>query len=115
MTAAQFKKMSMKDLLDRAPEWNRRETDLWQQLYNGSIPIFGLANLLNRSLFDMFLCSAGKSYRARYQKRVLVPAYSGIRPSLSCDCRVVAMDATVLLTLGHLGLLDTVINFLHTL
>jgi len=46
-----IKKMSMKDLLDRAPEWNRRETDLWQQLYNGSIPIFGLANLLNRSLF----------------------------------------------------------------
>ncbi len=106
-----IKKMSMKDLLDRAPDWNRREANLWQQLYTGSIPIFGLADLLNRSLFDMFLLPALSNItEPDVRKRIIVPAYSGVRPKLYCDYHVVAMDATALLTLGYLGILDIVTN-----
>lgn len=106
-----IKKMSMKDLLDRAPEWNRRETDIWQQLNDGSIPIFGLAKLLNRSLIDMFLLPAlANPAEPDPRKRALVPAYSGVRQSLLCNYRVVGMEATALLTLGVLGLLEKACN-----
>ena len=106
-----LKKMSIQDLIDRAPEWNRRQTDIWSQLCKGIIPIFGAAHLLNRSLIDMFLLPAlANTLEMDPRKRALIPAYSGLRQSLPCEYRVVAMEATALLTLGYLGLLETVCN-----
>lgn len=101
--------MSIKDLMDRKPEWNRREAKTWQQVYDGIIPIFGAARLLNRSLIDMFLLPAlANPSEQNIKRRALVPAYSGVRQSLPCDYRVVAMEATALLTLGSLGLLEKI-------
>lgn len=106
-----IQRMSIKDLLDRKPEWDRRETETWQQVNDGTLPIFGAARLLNRSLIDMFLLPAlANPSEPDPRKRALVPAYSGIRQSLPCNYRVVAMDATALLTLGALGLLETAID-----
>jgi len=101
--------MSLKDLVDRKPEWDRREAEVWQQVYGGVIPVFGAAHLLNRSLIDMFLLPAlANPSEQDVKRRALVPAYSGARPSLSCDYRVVAMESTALLTLGYLGLLEKI-------
>jgi pimeloyl-ACP methyl ester carboxylesterase len=106
-----IQKMSLKDLLDRAPEWNRRETDVWQQINQGIIPIFGFATLLNKSLVDLFLLPAlANPTEPDPRKRSLVPAYSGVRQPMSCDYRVIAMESTALLTLGSLGLLEIVFN-----
>lgn len=106
-----MQKMTLKDLFDRAPEWNRREAGIWQQLNDGNIPIFGFAKLMNRSLIDTFLLPAlANPSEPDLRKRALIPAYSGVRQSIPCSYRVVAMEATALLTLGTLGLLDTVCN-----
>jgi hypothetical protein len=101
-------KKTLKDLLDRAPEWNRREMETWQGVNDGSLPVFCAAHLLNKSLVDMFLFPAiANPSEADPRRRALVPAYSGVRQSSPCGCRVVAMDPTALLTLGTLGLLET--------
>lgn len=103
-----LQKMSMKDLLDRAPEWNRREVDTWQQVYEGGLPVFCAAHVLNQSLVDLFLFPAlGNPAEADPRKHVLVPAYSGVRQPVPGSFRVVAMDPTALLTLSALGLLET--------
>jgi hypothetical protein len=44
-----LKSISMQELFDRKPEWDKRVTSLWEQLNEGKIPTFGAAHLLNRS------------------------------------------------------------------
>lgn len=111
-----IKKMSLKDLFDQAPEWRRREVEIWHQLQDGSIPIFGAATLLNRSLVEMFLLPALANHsEGDLRRRALIPAYSGLRQSLRCDYRVVAMESTAMLTLGVLGLLETACKIFDTI
>jgi hypothetical protein len=100
-------KMSMKDVLDQAPEWNRRASETWQNLQDGNLPIFVAARFLNRTLVDMFLLPALTNPSEQDpRKRPIVPAYSGVRQPLPCNYQVVAMEGTALLTLGFLGLLE---------
>lgn len=111
-----IKRMSVQDLIEQAPVWNRRQIDIWSQLYEGTIPIFGAAHLLNRSLIDLFLLPAlANLSELNVRNRGLIPAYSGIRQAMSCNYRVVAMEATALLTLGYLGLLETIYNFFDSI
>lgn len=102
-----IKKMSIRDIVEQAPDWNRRQTSAWSQLQSGSLPIFGTAHLLNRTLIDLFLLPAlANPSETDPRRRSLVPAYSGVRQPQPSNYRVVAMDATALLTLGYLGLLE---------
>ncbi|MDD2897848.1 MAG: hypothetical protein PHI31_03960 [Desulfuromonadaceae bacterium] len=106
-----MKKMSIRDIVELAPDWNRRQTSAWSQLQSGSLPIFGTAHLLNRTLIDLFLLPAlANPSESDPRRRSLVPAYCGVRQPQSCNYRVVAMDATALLTLGYLGLLEMACN-----
>lgn len=50
-----IQKVSLKDILDRKPEWDRRESETWQLLSRGDIPMFVAAQSLNKSLIDLFL------------------------------------------------------------
>ena len=87
--------MSMKDLIDRKPVWDRRENDTWQQVNQGTLPIFVAGQLLNRSLIDMILLPAlANTTEPDLRKRAIIPAYSGARSLLPCTCRVVAMEST---------------------
>lgn len=98
---------SLKDLLDRAPDWNRREMETWEQLHEGTLPVFCAAHLLNQSLVDLFLLPAlANPSEPDPRRRGLVPAYSGVRHPIQCDYHEVAFDPTTLLTLGALGLLE---------
>jgi pimeloyl-ACP methyl ester carboxylesterase len=107
-----IRKMSMKDILDRAPEWNRRERDIWQEIYGGNLPLYIAANILNKTLADIFLLPALANFsESDPRRRALVPAYSGVRQSLPCNFCVVAIDATALLTLGMLDLLEAALDF----
>jgi len=51
-------KGSLKELLERAPEWNRREAETWREVREGNLPIFGAADILNSSLIKLFLLPA---------------------------------------------------------
>jgi hypothetical protein len=100
-------RMSMKDILDRMPEWNQLETDTWQEVSVGNLPLCLAASVLNKSLVDIFLLPAlANPYESDPRRRAIVPAYSGVRESLPCNYGVVGMDATAILTLSAFGLLD---------
>ncbi len=111
-----LQKMSLQDILDRKPEWDRRESETWQLLSRGDIPIFLAAQSLNKSLVDLTLFPAltNLSKNDPRQRRA-IPAYSGKRqPSLLNTDGTVGIDATTLLTLGFLDLLDETLDAFDT-
>jgi hypothetical protein len=104
-----LQKMSLKELGDRKPEWDRRENEIWQQLSAGNIPIFAAANALNKSIIDMLLVPAlANRIESDTRRRARIPAYSGGRQPLQYkDYKTIVIDPSALLTLGFLGILDT--------
>lgn len=109
--------MSLKDILDRKPEWDRRESETWRLLAQGQIPIFLAAQLLNRTLVDLTTFPAlANLTEADPRRRSAIPAYSGKRVPLEFDFggKAVALDATALLTLSFLKILDVALDAFET-
>ncbi|WP_337288704.1 HNH endonuclease [Candidatus Methylomirabilis sp.] len=111
-----IQKMTLKDVLDRKPEWDRRESETWQLLSRGDIPMFLAARSLNKSLIDLMLFPALANLSENDpRRRGAVPAYSGKRqPTPFNTAEVVGMDATALLTLSFLNLLDEALDAFDT-
>lgn len=107
-----IQKMSLQDVLDRKPEWERRESETWELLSRGEIPMFMGAQALNRSLVDLMLFPAlANRSEVDPRRRGVIPAYSGKRHPVSLELgATIGMDATVLLTLGSLNLLDQALD-----
>jgi hypothetical protein len=103
-----IQKMTLKDILDRKPDWDRRESETWQLLSRGDIPMFLAAKSLNKSLIDLMLFPALANLSENDpRRRGVVPAYSGKRQPTPLDTRgAIGIDASALLTLGFLDLLD---------
>ena len=100
-------KISMQDLMARQPDWQRRETETWNQLMEGRLPLFGAAHLLNRSLADMYLRTALTNVsQGDVRRRGVILSYSGQRPAAEGDHESIALDPSALLTLGLLGLTE---------
>ena len=112
-----LQRMSLKDLLDRKPEWERRESETWRFLSQGKIPIFLAAQSLNRTLIDLttFPALANLS-KLDPRRRNPIPAYSGKRAPIKFDVgeKTVALDATALLTLSFLKILDETLDVFKT-
>src|SRR5208337_3989123 len=103
------KKMSLREILDSEPQRQQRQSQTWEQLHAGELPIFGAGHLLNRTLFELFLIPAivnGETNDPR--KRAVIYAYSGARRFFQGGARSAAVDPTALLTLGLLGAIDKV-------
>lgn len=104
-------RVSLKDLLDRRPDWQRRETQAWEQLNAGLIPIVACARMLNRSLIELSLLPALANLDTiDPRRRTLLYSYSGARNRSSTTPQSVAIDPTALLTAGMLGLLDRMVS-----
>lgn len=103
-----IQQMTLKDVLDRKPEWERRESETWQLLSRGEIPMFLAAQSLNKSLIDLMLFPAlANLSESDPRRRGAISAYSGKRqPTPFDNAGKVGMDATALLTLSFLNLLD---------
>ena len=112
-----IQKMNLKDILDRKPEWDRRESDIWQWLAQGQIPIFMAAQSLNKTLINLttFPALANLS-ETDPRRRSAIPAYSGGRVPQQFDLtgKKVALDATALLTLSFLNILDVALGAFET-
>lgn len=112
-----LQRMSLKDILDRKPEWDRRESDTWRLLAQGQIPIFMAAQSLNQTLIDLttFPALANLS-ETDPRRRSAIPAYSGKRVPQQFDLsgKKVALDATALLTLSFLKILDVALDAFET-
>lgn len=104
--------MTLKNLVDQKPEWDRRASEIWEQLNRGEIPMFLAAEGTNQSLSNLMLFPALANPSVNDpRRRVIIPAYSGQRQSLSLDTdRQIGMDATALLTLSFLNLLDDALD-----
>ena len=111
-----IQKMTLKDVLDRKPEWDRRESETWQLLSRGDMPMFLAAQSLNKSLIDLMLSPALVNLsESDPRRRSAVPAYSGKRqPTPFNTSGAVGIDATALLTLSYLNLLDKALDAFDT-
>ena len=108
-----IQKMSMKDIFDRKPEWDRRESETWRLLSNGDIPLFLAGQSLNKTLVDLTVFPAFLNVTEQDpRRRSAIPAFSGNRPPISFkpEEKVVGIDATALLTLAYLGILDKTLD-----
>lgn len=108
-----IQKMTLNDVLDRKPDWDRRESETWQLLSRGEIPMFLAAKSLNKSLIDLMLFPAlANLSESDPRHRSIIPAYSGKRQParLGTTGITVGMDATALLTLSFLNLIDKALD-----
>ena len=106
--------ISMKTLLEQKPEWDRRVSEITRLLVCGEIPMFLAAWSLNKSLVDLTLFPALSNLsKIDPRRRVAIPAYSGKRqpPQFDPTGTTVGIDATALLTLSFLNLLDKALDF----
>ena len=111
-----IQRMTLKDVRDRRPEWEQRVSEISQQSTRGEIPMSLAGYALNKSLLDLMLFPALVNLsEIDTRRRGVIPAYSGKQrlTSLNIDGRV-GMDATALLTLSFLGLLDEALDALDT-
>lgn len=108
-----LQRMSLKDILDQKPEWERHESETWRLLVRGQIPIFVAARSLNRTLIDLITFPALTNLtKTDSRRRSAIPAYSGKRTQLELCIhgKTVALDATALLTLSFLNILDAALD-----
>jgi nucleoside phosphorylase len=102
-----MRKMSLRDLLDMKPDWDRLLRETMEKVVEGVFPLCGAANLLNESLVSMMLApTLANSNESDPRRRRIIPCYSGGRQTGILSGNVIAIEATVLLTLAHLGMLN---------
>ncbi|MBE9109291.1 HNH endonuclease [Nodosilinea sp. LEGE 07298] len=109
--------VDLQGLLDRKPHWDRRETEIFQLLIQGRMPLFLAAQGLNQSLIHLMLFPAFTNLlQPDPRRKRLIPAYSGKRlpHKIQLPSATVGMDATALLTLSLLDLLDKALDSIET-
>lgn len=108
-----IKKVTLSDILDLKPEWDRRETETWKSIVQNEIPLFLAAQSLNKSLIGLTILPAFSNLDENDPRhRITIPAFSGKRKTTSIDLesKTIGLDPTSLLTLSYLEILETVIN-----
>lgn len=108
-----LKSISMKELFELKPDWDRRQDQTFRALNAGQITISGAAYVLNQSMIkNCLLVPAINLQESDARRRSLVYAYSGARPSkVQVEPRRVALDLTAIFTFARLGLLPTLIAY----
>lgn len=112
-----IRKIRLEDLVDQQPEWNRRESETWRMLADAKIPMFLAANSLNRTLIDLAIFPALSNLtEPDPRRRTLIPAYSGkhISVEFPIEGKAIALDATAILTLSFLKILDITLGAFDT-
>ena len=77
-----IQKITLNDVLDRKPDWDRRESETLQRLSSGDIPMFLAAHFLNKPLIDLTLFPALTNLsESDPRRRGAISAYSGTAPT----------------------------------
>ena len=111
-----FLKFTLKDILDKKPDWDRQESNAREVLNRGEGPMVFAGPFLNKSLtnFTLFPALANSTERD-LRRKVGIPAFSGQRqPTPFVAGGTVGLDYTTLLTLVFLDLLDKVFDAFDT-
>lgn len=113
-----IRRITLEELDKMKTEWDRHEFKIWQMLSRGDIPMFLAGEVLNRTLasFMLFPALANLS-ESDLRRRGAVPSYSGNRASLPKDIAItrIGIDASALLTLGFLDILNVTFNAFDTI
>lgn len=112
-----LQRIRLRDVLSRQPEWDRRESESWGVLTRGECPLFVASGSLNRSLVDLTLFPAlANRKQSDLRRRGTIPGFAANREAqrFSTDSTTIGVDATALLTLGFLGILDKVFDTFET-
>lgn len=106
-----LKSISLKELFEQKPEWDKQSLSVWDRLRAGKIPTFAAAQLLNRSLLEFYLLpSLSNPKEIDVRKRSVIFAYNGSRPPQPiAGLKKIALDSAAIITLARLELLETVI------
>ncbi|QEL56683.1 HTH domain-containing protein [Chromobacterium paludis] len=107
-----LKSITMKELFELRPNWDRRQDQTYTALNAGQITISGAAYVLNQSIIKNCLLAPAINLQESDARRwSLVYAFSGARPSrVQVELRRVALDLTAICTFAQLGLLPTLIT-----
>ncbi len=107
-----IKVVSLKELAEQKPAWDKQADDVVAQLTNGKVPAFIAAELLHRSLMDFTLVPAlANPGEPDVRRRRVVYAFSGVRqPTEFRAGATIALELGALFTLARLGLLDLVLT-----
>lgn len=109
-------RVDFRQLLDMAPDWNKRESDAWDALLKGRLPMHAAASLVNRSPMEMFWMTAlANLSEPDPRKRGFVFAYSGNRPLYQVGARCAAFDVSALMTLAITGQLDNAFGLFESI
>ena len=94
------------------PEPQQPGSDIWPKLIRGEISMSLAAESLNRSLFDFMLLPALTNLSEKDpRRRHPIPAFSGKRLATRIDTgAAIGIDATALITMSFLGLLDETLD-----
>jgi len=100
--------MPLTTFAEEVPNWREGRSAVLEKLGRGEIPTFVAAEFCNTSLSDLTLLPAiVNGSESDPRRRSTIPAFSGKRPPVPCDPSGKAgVDATALLTLGFLNVLD---------
>ncbi len=105
-------RVSLRDLIDRHPDWQQREAEAWDQFNAGLVPMFTCARLLSRSLAEFLMLPVLANVETiDPRRRVLLYSYSGARRGVSSRMpHSIAIDPTALLIAGTCGLLERIMR-----
>ena len=105
-------RIAIEKIMKEKPEPQQPGSDIWPKLMRGEIPMFLAAESLNGSLFDFMLLPALTNLSENDpRRRHPIPAYSGKRLVTRIDTgATIGIDATALITLSFLGLLDETLD-----
>lgn len=101
-----LRKVSLEEIINLQPDWDRRAAETSKRLVCGEMPIFVAAKTLNRTLIELVLANGiSNSRQSDPRRRTVISAFSGGRRIAPISSGSLAIDATAILTLGRLGLL----------
>ena len=112
-----IQRVSIKEFVDRKPDWEQRDSEISRQLSRGDLPMYLAAQVRNTSLGGMMLFSALANLDENDPRRKdIIPAYSGQRQKTPLDTGGhVGIDASALLTLSFLNVLDKALDAFDTI
>lgn len=104
------KQASLSDLAAMAPKWREKNERIAKAIASAEIYLAFVAQTLNRPLSSLIVSNAEQNLIEKDPaRRVPIAAFAAIeRPVLEVHPRVIALDATALLTIAELNLLDKV-------
>ncbi|EJG1656844.1 hypothetical protein QNS37_000675 [Vibrio parahaemolyticus] len=100
-------KASFEDLKDMISESKEKNERVYKAYFDGDAPIFTVAELLNRTMSDLYLLQPLENKNTKdIRRKNVVPVFHGARSDQVIAGEIVAVDASSTLMMENLGILN---------